>query len=65
MALRAIPGTDCADIRLRASAKLDEVERKIRQLGEICSALQAVIAACPAQGGLKGCSIIEALETRA
>ena len=62
MALRAAPGTDCSDIQRRASAKLEEVERKIGQLEKIGSALQAVIAACPARGGLDSCSIIEALE---
>jgi len=62
LALRAAPGTDCADIRKRASAKLEEVERKIGQLEKMGSALQAVIASCPSRGGLDGCSIIEALE---
>ncbi len=62
LSLRATPGTDCAAIRERASAKLQEVERKIDQLAKIGSALKTVIASCPSHGGLDGCSIIEALE---
>ncbi len=62
LSLRSTPGTDCAAIRERASAKLQEVERKVRQLAKIGSALKTVIASCPSHGGLDGCSIIEALE---
>ncbi len=62
LSLRSTPGTDCADIRKRASAKLEEVERKAHQLAKIGSALKTVIASCPSHGGLDGCSIIEALE---
>lgn len=62
LSLRATPGTDCAAIRKRASAKLQEVERKVRQLEKIGSALKTVIASCPSHGGLDSCSIIEALE---
>ncbi len=62
LSLRATPGTDCAAIRERASAKLQEVERKVSQLAKIGSALKTVIASCPSHGGLDSCSIIEALE---
>lgn len=65
LVLRAAPDTDCADIRKQASAKLIEVERKIRQLEEIGSALKSVIASCPSRGGLDDCSIIGALESPA
>ncbi len=62
LGLRADPGSDCADIRERAVTKLEDVEDKIRQLRRIRGALKQVIAACPGQGALAGCSIIEALE---
>ncbi len=65
LTLRAEPDTDCADVRKRASAKLEEVERKIVQLEKIGSALQTVIASCPSRGGLDSCSIIEAMENPA
>ena len=60
--LRADPRSDCADVRERASEKLQEVERKIAHLQKMGSALNKVIAACPSQGALDGCSIIEAME---
>ncbi len=62
LALRADPGSDCADVRERASRKLEEVDRKVAQLEKIGSALKTVIASCPSRGGLDGCSIMEALE---
>jgi MerR family transcriptional regulator, copper efflux regulator len=62
LGLRADPGNDCAMVQLRAQQKLAEVERKMAQLQKIGSALKEVIAACPSQGGLDGCSIMAALE---
>lgn len=52
LALRADPAADCADVRLRAIARLDDVRTKIVQLERISVALDAVIAACPSQGTL-------------
>jgi MerR family mercuric resistance operon transcriptional regulator len=46
--LRADPKADCSMIRAQAAAKLDEVRRKIDQLHQIGSALEALIAVCPA-----------------
>ena len=63
LGLRTDPGTDCADIRERAVAKLDDVENKIEKLQCIRGALKKLIAACPGEGALTSCSIIEAIET--
>lgn len=63
LTLRADPGSDCADVRTRATAKLEEVERKIARLNWMGEALRTVIAACPSCGGLDGCSIVGALES--
>lgn len=63
LALRADPGSDCADVRERASAKLAEVQRKIARLQWMGTALETVIKACPSSGGLDGCSIVGALES--
>jgi MerR family transcriptional regulator, copper efflux regulator len=60
--LRADPDSNCAAVQIRARDKLAEVERKMEQLNQIGAALREVIAACPSQGGLDGCSIIAALE---
>lgn len=61
LSLRADPSADCSDVRERAAAKLEEVDRKMEQLGQIRTALEALIAACPGTGALRACSIMEAL----
>ena len=58
---RADPSADCSDVRERAEAKLEEVDRKMEQLGRIRSALNELIAACPGRGALRACSIMESL----
>jgi MerR family transcriptional regulator, copper efflux regulator len=64
LTLRADPSADCADVREQATAKLDEVRRKIERLREIGTALETLIAACPGRGGLQACSIMDALTQR-
>jgi MerR family mercuric resistance operon transcriptional regulator len=65
LALQADPHADCSEVRAQAVAKLRDVRGKIERLREIGAALEAVIAACPGQGGLQRCSILDALaETR-
>lgn len=61
LSLRADPRADAADVRARATAKLDDVNDKIRRLQHIGQALEIVIAACPGRGELGCCSIMEAL----
>ena len=62
LSLRTDPATDCADVRERAQVKLDEINRKIAQMKGIKTALEKLIAACPGQGALQVCSIIDAIE---
>ena len=62
LSLRTDPATDCADVLERAQAKLNEVNRKIALMKGIQTALQKLIKACPGQGALHLCSIIEAIE---
>ena len=62
LSLKATPAGDCADVRDRADAKLDEVKRKIEQLHRIEAALERLIDACPGQGALRSCSIMEVLD---
>ena len=65
LSLKADPSTDCADIRARVSAKLEDVNEKIARLNAIQAALQDLIRACPGRGpAARCCSILEALETR-
>ncbi len=63
LALRTDPTTDCADVREQAQTKLDEVKRKVAQMKGIQTALEKLIAACPGEGALQVCSIIDAIET--
>ncbi len=64
LSLRADPLTDCADVRARASAKLEDVKMKIARLAAIQSALRDLISACPGGGAeARYCSILEALDT--
>ena len=63
LSLRADPSADSADVRERAIAKRDEVERKVAHLREIHAALEELISACPGEGALRQCSIMEALNS--
>ncbi len=61
LSLRADPAADCSDVRERATAKREEVDRKIAHLERIRGALEELIAACPGRGALRVCSILGAL----
>lgn len=62
LALRGREDASCADVKLQASAKLEDVERKIRDLECIRDALEQLILNCSGRGGLSECPILEALE---
>lgn len=61
LSLHTDPRADAADVRARATEKLDDVNDKIRRLQYIGQALETLIAACPGRGELDTCSILEAL----
>ncbi len=65
LALEAGPNADCGEVRARARTKVDEVDRKLAELERVRAALKAVIAGCPGEGGLHGCSILKALRDAA
>ncbi|MEA3412822.1 MAG: heavy metal-responsive transcriptional regulator [Pseudomonadota bacterium] len=62
LALRQEPGTTCTDIKLRATQKIDEVDRKIQELNRIRNALTRMILKCSGRGALSQCPILEELE---
>ena len=62
LALRADPDAECADVRERAREKHEEVRRKISQLEVMKLALERLILACPGEGAVEKCSIIESFE---
>jgi Hg(II)-responsive transcriptional regulator len=55
-------GGDCGAVRAQASDKLAEVNRKIERLAEIKVALEDLIRQCPGRGGLRRCSILQAMQ---
>ncbi|MBL6456666.1 MerR family DNA-binding protein [Belnapia sp. T6] len=61
LALRSDPAAGCADVRDRATAKLEDVRRKIQHLQNISGMLEQLIAACLGSGGLQACAIMDAL----
>lgn len=59
--LRTNPQADAADVRARATAKLEDVKRKIDRLKRIRDALESLVAGCPGRGAMRECSIMDAL----
>jgi MerR family mercuric resistance operon transcriptional regulator len=62
LALRQKPGTSCADIKLCATQKIEEVDQKIHDLQRIRDALGRMIMKCSGRGDLSECPILEELE---
>lgn len=60
--LRREPGTSCTDIKVRASRKIEEVDKKIEDLGKIREALAGMIMKCSGNGALSECPILEELD---
>ncbi|HEX7953496.1 MAG TPA: MerR family transcriptional regulator, partial [Burkholderiales bacterium] len=61
--LRIAPGMDCAAVRARASAKLANVNARLVELERIRDALATLVAACPAQGPVTRCTILDTLDS--
>lgn len=64
LALDAGPETQCADIRDRASTKLDDVIAEIENLTRIKTTLERLIDACPGQGPVRQCSILSEIKRK-
>lgn len=63
LALRAAPRARCADVRIRAEAKIDTIDAKIRALLAMKKALTRLVAECAGHGPITDCPILEALDT--
>ena len=59
--LEASSGATAADVRVRAEAKLEDLEERIRALQRMRRALRKLVESCPGQGPLSDCSILRAL----
>lgn len=63
LSLSLNPAATCGDVRARASAKLADVEERIRKLKRMQRALRKLVADCPGTGSVVDCPILEALDT--
>lgn len=55
--------SQCVDVRARAEQKRRDVQAKIDSLGQIRTALDRLIAACPGKGPAARCTILSAINT--
>jgi len=62
LALRREPGSSCTDIKLRATQKIEDVDKKIQELKRIREALARMVMKCSGRGPLSACPILEELE---
>ncbi|MCL5959212.1 MAG: Hg(II)-responsive transcriptional regulator [Chloroflexi bacterium] len=63
LCLKAGPDADCADVKNRAQAKLNDIEAKIRDLERMKEVLSELVAMCVGSGPTKECPILRALVT--
>lgn len=63
MSLRLDPEANSADVKVRAEAKISEIEEKIADLQRMRDALRQLTAACDGNRPVEECPILEALDT--
>jgi MerR family transcriptional regulator, copper efflux regulator len=64
LSLRIDPATTCEDVLKRAEMKSRDIEGKIRTLQRMKKVLSNLVAACPGQGPVDDCPILESLEDK-
>ncbi len=62
LTLRVDPETTCTDVKRQAEAKIADIEHKIADLMRMKEALVRVADACPGDGPLSACPILDALD---
>jgi MerR family mercuric resistance operon transcriptional regulator len=62
LALRLDPRRSCGDVRVRAEAKLADIDQKIAGLRAMKVTLTRFIAACSGRGPVRECPILDALD---
>lgn len=62
LALRLDPNGDCGDVRAKATAKLEDVREKIRDLQQIEAVLGRLSTTCSGEGPTCACPILDALD---
>ncbi|SRR5579884_861325 len=63
LSLEAAPRARCRDVRNRAAAKLQEIEKKIATLQGMRRALTKLVGECSGRGPVTLCPILEALDS--
>ncbi len=63
LAFRVDPQATSADVKGRASAKIADIEKKIKDLEGMRHALGELVAACGGCGPVTECAILEAMDT--
>ncbi len=64
LSLRAAPRARCADVKVRAESKIDEIDRKIRALKAMRRALARLVSQCDGKIPASACPILESLDQR-
>jgi len=62
LAIRVKPGTKQADVRIRAEAKITDIDQKIRTLQAMKKSLRLLTERCEGCGPLTECPILESLD---
>ena len=63
LALRATPRARCADVRIYAAHKIEDIDGKIRSLARMRKTLEKLIAECSGDGPATQCPILESLDS--
>lgn len=63
LALRIAPNTTQADVRERATAKIADIDEKIKKLRAMKKVLARLTASCCGQGSVSDCPILESLNS--
>lgn len=61
LSLRVAPGTTCRQVKVRADAKLTDIESKIADLQRMKRALKKLVASCASEGPIDSCPILRAM----
>lgn len=62
LSLRAAPKARCTDVRMRAEAKMRDIDEKLRTLRRMRRALAGLVGQCSGTGPITACPILESLD---
>jgi MerR family mercuric resistance operon transcriptional regulator len=62
LTIRTEPGASCADVKIRAGAKIADIDGRISELTKMKNALVTLARECRTSGPVAECPILEAME---